>query len=441
MSQNRLLVLGFDSMDVGLVRRWAAAGYLPTFRGLFESAAWSEYMDPPGLTSATVWPCVNTGVGSLRHDFLPIRICGGSYWMRVGRADDVKVDPFWAWFAQAGRRIVLGDVPIMVSRPEYGGKQFWGWGVHDWWWRETSVPRGLLRSLSARYGSHPVPQCHDYSTETDSLLRLRSGLLTGIERRTAILKSLIASHDWDFFYAVYSEPHCAGHLMWHLEDDSHPRHSAEQLATVGHALRDVYAGLDRALADLLACAEPNTTLAVFLPYGMGPNYQGTHLLPELLDRFNHRWGREGSETKRGNSHDGRFDVLWKASVGRLPAALRFRVKELLPMSLRMRLGLRRQQSPRRWSRMPAFLLPSEGYSSLRINLAGREPQGIIQNGEEHRQYLDAFTVELSQLTNGDTGEPVVERIFRADQQADPVTIGSGMDLIVWWNKSRPIRAV
>jgi predicted AlkP superfamily phosphohydrolase/phosphomutase len=81
----------------------------------------------------------------------------------------------------------------------------------------------------------------------------------------------------------------------------------------------------------------------------------------------------------------------------------------------------------------------DGFSALRVNLAGRDPKGRICGGEEYGRFLDALTDELSTLTNIDTGEPVVERVFRADQQVDPVTMGSGPDLTVWWRKSAPIR--
>jgi predicted AlkP superfamily phosphohydrolase/phosphomutase len=91
--------------------------------------------------------------------------------------------------------------------------------------------------------------------------------------------------------------------------------------------------------------------------------------------------------------------------------------------------------------MPAFSLPFDVISSLRVNLAGREPRGRIRPGEEYRRYLDAFTEELSRLTNAETEQPAVERIFRADQLTDPLTMGSGPDLLVWWSKSSPIRAV
>ena len=445
MSQSRLLLLGFDSMDVKLVRRWAAAGYLPTFRRLFESAAWTEYRHSPEITSGTVFASIHTGLGPLRHDGQEyLRLRKGSYRLRFARAADIQGDPFWKWFAQAGRRIVLADVPFAIPRLQYGGKQFSGWAVHDSWpWKQTSVPRGLLASLSAEFGAHPVPYCHNYTTETDSLLRFRSGLLTGIERRTAILKSLIVSPDWDFLYGVYSEPHCAGHLMWHLEDDTHPRHSREQLATVGHALRDVYAAIDRGLEEILTCAGTDTMCVVFLPQGMGPNYQAVHLFPEFIDRFNRRWAGQ-APLADGAARQGRgsgLDRFWRASVHKIPVAWRQRVRAGLPMSLRTWIHMRRIERFRQWSRMPAFPVPTDVSSALRVNLAGRDPKGQILGGEEYRRFLDALIAELAELTNGDTGEPVVERVFRADQQVDPVTMGSGPDVMVWWNNSAPIRTL
>ena len=122
MPQSRLLVLGFDAMDVELVRRWAAAGYLPTFRRLFESAAWTDYVDPPEHSSGTIWASIHTGLNPLRHDFsFFMRYCRESYRMRLARPDDVRGDPFWKWFVQSGRRIVLADTPFAIPKPEYGG--------------------------------------------------------------------------------------------------------------------------------------------------------------------------------------------------------------------------------------------------------------------------------------------------------------------------------
>lgn len=296
--------------------------------------------------------------------------------------------------------------------------------------------------LSPAAGTKTRQPAHTNSMETNSLIALRSGLLTGIERRTAIFKSLLLCRDWDLFYGVYSEPHCAGHLLWHLEDDMHPGHNREQLATVGHALREAYVAMDQGLGELLDSAGTDTTSVVFFSHGMGPNYHGEHLFPELVGRFNRRWQGEGVDGERAHERRGWFDSVWQRSVRRLPATWRDGVKHRLPMPVRSWISVKRMQNPGQWSRMPAFSIPLlEVFSALRVNLVGRDPRGRIRPGDEYRRYLDAFAEELARLTNAETGEPAVDRIFRADHLTDPLTMGSGPDLLVWWNKERPVRAI
>jgi predicted AlkP superfamily phosphohydrolase/phosphomutase len=231
--------------------------------------------------------------------------------------------------------------------------------------------------------------------------------------------------------------------MWHLEDEAHPRHSREQLAQVGHALRDVYAATDRAVGELLACGGDDTTGVVFFSQGIGPNYHGLHLFPEVVDRFNRRWAGHTppADGSTGPARGAGLDAVWKASVQKIPDLWRKKVRERLPLSLRAWLYMRRLDHSRRWSRMFAFPLPNDGFSVLRVNLAGRDSKGRVRAGAEYARFLDTFTAELAQFTNIDTGGPVVERIFRADQQVDPMAMGQFPDLNVWWRKSDPIRGI
>src|SRR6185436_19531560 len=52
--------------------------------------------------------------------------------------------------------------------------------------------------------------------------------------------------------------------------------------TIGDPLRDVYIALDAAVGRLLEAAGPDTTAVVLCSHGMGPHYDGTHLLEEIL---------------------------------------------------------------------------------------------------------------------------------------------------------------
>jgi predicted AlkP superfamily phosphohydrolase/phosphomutase len=205
----------------------------------------------------------------------------------------------------------------------------------------------------------------------------------------------------------------------------------------------VYAAIDGALGELLACAGGDTISVVFFSQGMGPNYHGAHLFLEFVDRFNRRWAGHTppNDGATGHARGAGFDAVWRASVQKIPDLWRKRVRERLPSSVRSWLYMKRLDRSRQWSRMLAFPLPMDGFSALRVNLAGRDSRGRIRAGEDYTRFLDAFTAELSQLTNVDTGRPVVERMFRADQQVDPMALRSFPDLNVWWGKSCPIRGV
>jgi predicted AlkP superfamily phosphohydrolase/phosphomutase len=443
MSGQRLLIIGLDAMDSQLVRRWAAAGFLPGFRKLFESAAWTEYTHPPEYSSGTIWPSVNTGVSPLRHGFYSLfRFCEGTYHLRLGRADDVRSDPFWQWFAGRGKRIVIADVPFAIPKSEFGGKQFWGWNQHDnWAWRKSSVPADLLSGLCREFGPPLARSCKDYPIRTHPLLKLKQGLLEAIRRRTGMLKSLLLLPDWDLFYAAYPETHCAGHRMWHLDDLSHPQHSQEQLSVVGHGLREVYQAIDHSLSELLKCTDESVTRLIFLSHGMGPNFHAAHLFPEFLARFNRSWEEKMFRQFGGYARDGWFESIWRKSVWKLPVQWRNRLKYLFPVRMREWITLQRAQASRQWSRELSFSLPKDGFSAVRVNLVNREPKGRIQPGGEYHGYMGSLLAELAQLTNAESGQPVVGRIFRVDEQMDPARIGGCSDLVVWWNKQRTIDTI
>jgi len=439
----RLLVLGCDAMDIALVRQWAAEGSLPNFRRLLESTAWTDYPIAPEFSSGTAWASINTGVSPRRHDFFPFgRLAPGSYQTRMTTASDLKGSPFWGPIAESGRRILLADVPCSLPTALAGGRGFFGWCLHDRPWGSWSVPRRFLSELRERFGEHPVPACNDYTTETDSILELRSKLITGIRRRTDLLEHLIVESDWDFFYGSFSEAHCAGHLMWHLEDASHPRHRADQLAQVGPALREVYQALDESMGRLTSLPNADDPWVLFFSHGVGPNHNADHLFPAFLERFNCHW--EGRELPAATTKatPGWKESLWKATVGNIPLQWRDDLKRRLPASLRVWLRIQRARNSKNWSGMLAFPFPLlDGYSAVRVNLAGREPKGRLRAGREYGEYLDALVRELLDLRRPETGEKIVDRIFRADEVDDPFRLSSTPDLIIWWKKAARIEAM
>jgi predicted AlkP superfamily phosphohydrolase/phosphomutase len=58
---------------------------------------------------------------------------------------------------------------------------------------------------------------------------------------------------------------------------------------------------------------------------------------------------------------------------------------------------------------------------LRVNLRGREPQGIVEPGADYRKLLDRVEEDLSRLIDPQSGKPAVRHIARTADlyQTDP----------------------
>jgi len=52
----------------------------------------------------------------------------------------------------------------------------------------------------------------------------------------------------------------------------------------------VYVALDAAVGELLRTAGPDTTVVVLASHGMGPHYDGTFMLDDILERLDHQPG-------------------------------------------------------------------------------------------------------------------------------------------------------
>jgi predicted AlkP superfamily phosphohydrolase/phosphomutase len=89
-----------------------------------------------------------------------------------------------------------------------------------------------------------------------------------------------------------------------------------------------------------------------------------------------------------------------------------------------------------WSTKRAFSMYADGTGYIRVNLRGREKAGIVEPGEEYDRLCTRITEGLGTFVDADTGEPVVERVERADRLFPPGSRRNDLpDLIVRWADS------
>ena len=111
---------------------------------------------------------------------------------------------------------------------------------------------------------------------------------------------------------------------------------------------------------------------------------------------------------------------------------------MLPRSLRERVGAHLQSGHIDWSRTRAFTLPTDLEGYIRINLKGREPQGIVAPGAEYDELCASIRSRLLGLRNTATGKAAVRDVWLCHDVFTGQRQEQLPDLVVSWNDDAPI---
>ena len=65
-----------------------------------------------------------------------------------------------------------------------------------------------------------------------------------------------------------------------------------------------------------------------------------------------------------------------------------------------------------WTSTTVFPIPSYFLGFLRVNLRGREPQGVVEPGLDYLQLLERVEADLKRLIDPESGKPAVRYIVR-----------------------------
>ena len=415
-------------MEGSLVQQWAAEGQLPNLARLIPRGHWAEIANPPGfIASVSVWPSFFTASDPSVHGRYAYRqFVPGTYFTRVTSPEELLVRPFWEVLSEAGLRVAVIDMPSAPLAEELNGIQVAYWGPHDIEGEFQTFPAGLAQEFQARHGSDPVGPCDYAGHGPPDLRRFLDDLLARVATRLDFSCELLSGSDWDLFCTVFSEAHCVGHQAWHQHDPGHPRHDAVLLAEQGDPLLAVYRAIDGAIGELLELAGPDARIMLYSSQGMGPANSGEHLIDRILG------ARGCSDTVSGG--------------GRLYSTL-FRLRGRIPPFLHQPFGtlknwLRNRLLAGDWAGRDCFPVPpSNGSAScLRLNIAGREPQGRLQPGPELEEFVTALERDLLALRDPESHRPLVRRVLRTGEYYRGEPCAGFPDLLVEWHKDAPIAA-
>lgn len=430
-NEKPLLLIGIDSASTKLVEQGMAEGWLPNLAGLRRRGAWGPIHTMAKYFASSVWLSFATGTRPQKS---------GYYFYLQWRSDEmgtVRLDPqtfahepFWRELARNGKRTIAVDAPYSAQPRPHEGVEIHGWASHDNIFPSFAWPAEIKSWLAQRFGAEAKrlgkPMADElYEPQSlEGLLRIRDELIETAQQTSELSCSLIREKPWDLFITVLGAVHRAGHLFW----DQGGVAGAADASTdklMNDALRDIYIAADRAVGEIIDAAPSDARIWVCSLHGMRQNISRIEVLPTMLSRVL----AGGPPSESAPSRPGLLKRLRK----KIPVQWRSAVKSRLPFALQDKLSAFWNVGQIDWAHTQAVSLYGDVNGYVRINLRGREREGVVEPGAEYDALCAKITEGLKTFVDTDTGQPIVSEILHRNEICGPGDIHDVIpDLVVRW---------
>lgn len=421
-----VVILAIDAADVELVRRWAADGHMPTLAGIVERGCFLEVEGADLVNEMGSWISLFSGVAKHKHGFYSVRqLIPGTYTLEpTNTAVARNALPFWHALRGTDKQAAVIDPPELDVIPDVPGVQLTNWAAHEserLWEMARSLPTTVLSEIREKFGSgdklatfapHGTPD-EDFADYHRALAR--------IAMKGKVVRDVLARGEFDVVVGAFFEAHTIGHRLWSYQPEfSEPNR-------LSNGLRDLYEAIDGEIARTLADLPADSNVFIVSAYGMGGMFPTTGLVDAFLHQLYYQVPL-GTDQLLAGRRSNPLALVRRA----IPQPWRKWVSQFLPATVQERLIASDFATNTDWSQTLAFAIPSLYNGQIRLNVKGREPQGIIEPGADYESMLDRIEADFRQLIDPKTGRSAVRNVFRTAAAFDCGIDHALPDLFVEW---------
>jgi predicted AlkP superfamily phosphohydrolase/phosphomutase len=418
--KKRILVIALAEASPVLIERFVAGGELPNMKRLMDEGARGRLESVVPTLTPQMWGAIMTGRSAGHHGLL-------DFWQRdengrfVETRGDSRAQPaVWDLLNDCGRKSAIINVPFTYPPTRLSGFMISGEDAPGAG-RDIASPPELYDEIVRRFGRYRLKDIFPAGRQKSDYLTL---VEEDVEALTDVFSRLLAENQWDFSMVFYSTTAITQHYFWADFESEDPENPYRDV------IPSAYRALDEAIGRLWDAAGEDCCVYVISECGAGRLRSGVHM-NTVLERAGLLRRRANREALTGR----------RRSVARLRKAAQRGMQRYLPSSVyrlaNARLGwLKRAmqnyvaESDIDWERTSAFSRGKE--SQVFVSLAGRDPNGTVQPGEEYEAVCDAVEKAFLELRDPETGEPAVEKVYRSRELYSGPYLNQAPDLVIDW---------
>lgn len=409
----KIVVVGLDGATFDLIKPWAKAGFLPVLQRLLDEGAHGSLRSTVPPMTAPAWTSFATGCNPGKHRLYDwIAREPDSYRFTPVTALDGTAPPIYELLSNIGRKVVALNIPMTYPPVPVNGVMVSGMPTPS-----TDVtftyPKEAYQDILHAVGDYilyPDPGQAYSDSGIDSFLEK---LYRSADLRMQTFAYLREREKPDFAMMVFNGTDTISHALWKFMDSSHPLYDPQKAQKYGNAIRDYYQHIDSLLACVVESLDDDTNLIIMSDHGFGPFHKFIHvnnwLIQQGFMKIKPGWRSRAKQTmfNMGFSPMNVYNTLMKFGLGKLKReVVRGQGQGLLKTFFLSFADVD-------WSHTAAYSLGNVG--QIYLNVAGREPQGTVQPGAEYEAVRDQIMEHLAQLRDPDTGEKVVESLYRREE--------------------------
>lgn len=407
-SPRRVVFAGIDGATWDIIEPMVAAGKLPNLAATMRAGAYGPLKSTIPPNSSLAWSSFQTGVHPGKHGIFFFREQDhGSYVRPVVSWNSVQAPSIWKLAAEAGKKVCVITVPLTFPPEKLENGVMMGGLMTPDRHSEFIWPPEMRAELEAAVGDVPAdnePEILYHSAGEEQGYR---SLFHVIEQLTRIGEYLIEKHKPDLFALVYRQVDLTSHSAWCFQDPEWQKKNPGKWETKRDNLARVYEAVDAGYGRLRAKA-----------LAMG----GEVAFGTCSD---HGFGRI-TNTYYMNTWLADHGYL-KLKVGKTRMRLRlwgnkFWQKVMRKTGMQTRMALKGKRLPNAeqlilqsvdWTKTRAYSSFSGGEDIVLINLKGREPQGVVEPGEEYERLREEIIAKLPEMRAAD-GSRVISAAFKRE---------------------------
>lgn len=410
---NKVLVIGLDGASFNVLDPLIEKGYMPNLARLAAAGSRADLETTFPPITAVAWSSFMTGKNPGKHGIFEFvrrdhdskRELAVNATYRQGRA-------IWDLMGDAGKRVIVHNFPCTYPPREVNGLL-----IADFMTprgrRDFTYPSQLLAEIEEKFGPYQLHLSQTYGNgNAEGVL---DELFDELEYKAKVTEYLMTRYEWDAFFQYFWGTDRIQHELWHIIDESHPRHDRQEASRYRERVYGYFKRTDEIIGDLIAGAGADPLVWIASDHGFGPAHKYCSFNIWLLEEGFLKLKRDAlTRLKR---------LMF--SIGLTPE-LAFKIIRKLPFgALRPSRGVTTQPGASKllstfflsfndvdWQQTTAF---SKGnYGQIYVNLKGREPQGVIEQ-HQYEAVRERIAERLRAIKDPVDGSPWIGDVFMREE--------------------------